>query len=97
MQRRTGWEAGTVLDSGVTGECNRLLSMRTTTIWMLLQLPELQPAKGFVGGGRGRASFGARRCHIALPVLAGELKAATLTPVRRPSGEPGCLGARRIS
>src|SRR5437763_14517313 len=26
------------------------------------------------------ASFGARRCHIALPVLAGEFKAATLTP-----------------
>ena len=37
----------------------------------------------------GEVRFGARRCHIALPVLAGELKVATLTPVERAPGEPG--------
>jgi hypothetical protein len=36
----------------------------------------------------GEVRFGARRCHVALPVLPGELKAATLTPVRRAPGEP---------
>ena len=33
--------------------------------------------------------FSARRCHVALPVLLGELKAATLTPVRRAPGKSG--------
>jgi hypothetical protein len=41
----------------------------------------------FVWGGGAR--FGGGQLDIALPVLAGELKAATLTPVERAPGEPG--------
>jgi hypothetical protein len=37
----------------------------------------------------GGAELGGRPFDIALPVLAGELKAATLTPVGRAPGEPG--------
>jgi len=37
----------------------------------------------------GEVRFGARRCHVALPILPGELKTATLTPVRRAPDEPG--------
>jgi hypothetical protein len=37
---------------------------------------------------RGGAELGARRSDIALPVLAGEHRAATLTPVGCRGGEP---------
>jgi len=38
---------------------------------------------------RGGAELEPRRPDIALPVLAGERRAATLTPVRGAPGEPG--------
>jgi hypothetical protein len=40
----------------------------------------------FMSGGGAR--FGARRCHIALPVLAGEHRAATFTSVGCRRGKP---------
>jgi hypothetical protein len=41
------------------------------------------------GGGQ---NFGGGCCDVALPVLAGEHRAATLTPVGCRRGEPGELG-----